>query len=1002
MRIKPLFFLSFLWMSIDSFGVNYYVSSLGNATNSGLTTTSTWNLTAVNSNADKFNAGDSILFKCGDTFRGALIINNNTGTSTSRIIFSSYGNGAKPIIKGSDAISKWVSLGNNLWRADYAKNAKHLYRNNKLLTIARFPNNPALNTASSLGTKSSFTDNTLTKPAGYFNNATVHIRTIDWQWEKRNVKSHDATGLITFSSDCQYPAKKGWGYYFDNKYDFLDVENEWFCDTIADKIYLVSVADPNLSLIETPSVKYTVQISWAINNIVINNLDLRHAENIVLYVGNSENCIISNNNISQGLDVGILNYYGKDNVLRNNTIEDILGTGVSWDGDKTNITYNKVRRIGLVPGYGTTGYGDNGMNTGKFSYVAYNTIDSIANLGLGINQGSIGEYNVVNCPCIVMNDCGGLTVPFGNEGGKNITLNYNIVSNVFGGTYGAPVGNPPIGNGIYYGGKNDSNVTTFRNIVYNCNGNAISMLDTYYSTAKENVLYNSNNGISNIVLETMAVHPQNNNTITGNIIYSLSASQLPYGYQNNLTANMPNNFNISDNNYLYNPYSDIVFRTQIALNGGYPSIMYSLNRLKNERMHDLTSKKHYIKLSGYKSATATGTNLVTNGTFDANINGWGCNQNYFSVFKWTNTQTLLNGGSLVVANNENQYSQPLCAFKIANNTAAQWYRLKFSSVGDKPNYIEVNISNNQSPWNGMTELKRIAVEKFRTENEYFFQLPQGAIDARIGFRIPPETANIYTIWLDNVILEPVTVVADDAPKVKSPIFVNSTTTDQTYSLNGKYYKDLDGVDVTGSITLKPFTAKILVLQDGTAPRDMQSPTAPLLSSTGKTSSSASLSWLGATDNVAVTGYDVYNGTIKVNTTAITGTTYTVSDLTASTTYNFTVKALDSAGNTSVASNIVSVTTLEITGINSANDESSVSVFPNPSNGITSLKIENEEQGLHTIGIYNITGKKMYTTSAFKNGDLLEVVVNLSDLPSGMYYIETTNVNSRSFRKVEKL
>ncbi|HEX8547840.1 MAG TPA: T9SS type A sorting domain-containing protein, partial [Cytophagaceae bacterium] len=787
----------------------------GNSINSGLSSNSTWDLSTVNSYGGKFKAGDSILFKCGDTFRGTLKIQNYNTTVAGRLIFSSYGKGAKPVIKGSSMISNWVSIGNNLWRADYAKNAKHLFRNNKVITVARFPNNNALSYTTSPGTKASFRDSTMIKPAGFFNAATVHIHSINWQWEKRTVKSQDAKGLITFSSDCQYAAEKGWGYYFDNKYEFLDVENEWFCDTIAKKVYLVSSTDPNLSLIETPSVKYTVEISWGINNIVVDNLDIRQAENINLYVGNSINCIISNNNISQGLDTGILSFYGKDNIVKNNTIEDILGTGLTWGAENSTIIYNKVRRIGMIPGYGTTGYGDNGMNTSKFSYVAYNTIDSIANLGLGIGQGSVGEYNIVNCACLVMNDCGGLAVPFGKDGGKNISLNYNIISNVTGGTYGTPAGNPPIGNGIYYGGDNDSNITTFRNIVYNCNGIGISMLDTWYSMAKENVLYNNANGISNIVLDLGSIHPQNNNTITGNIIYGLSPSQKLYKFQNNVADIMPSNFNQSDNNYLYNPYSDIVFETQVFRNGGYPSIEYSLNRLINERKHDLASKKHFEKLSGFKSITVTGANLVANGTFDANINGWGCNQNFYSQFKWVNTQTLLNAGSLVVANNPNQYSQPLCAFKIGNNTRTQWYRLRFSCVSDKPNYIEVNISNNFSPWNGITQVKKIAVEKFKTENEYFFQLPQGAVDARIGFRIPGETSNIYTIWLDNVYLEPVTIVADVAPQIHSPIFVNSSTTDQTYFLNGKYYKDLDGNDVCGgSITLKPFTAKILVLQDG--------------------------------------------------------------------------------------------------------------------------------------------------------------------------------------------
>jgi chitodextrinase len=89
--------------------------------------------------------------------------------------------------------------------------------------------------------------------------------------------------------------------------------------------------------------------------------------------------------------------------------------------------------------------------------------------------------------------------------------------------------------------------------------------------------------------------------------------------------------------------------------------------------------------------------------------------------------------------------------------------------------------------------------------------------------------------------------------------------------------------------------------------DAVAPTAATLSASGTTQTTTSLSWTGATDNVAVTGYDIYKDGVLLASTATT--TYTVSGLTASTTYSFTVKSKDAAGNASVASNAVSVTTL---------------------------------------------------------------------------------------------
>ncbi|NVK51447.1 MAG: endonuclease [Flavobacteriaceae bacterium] len=94
--------------------------------------------------------------------------------------------------------------------------------------------------------------------------------------------------------------------------------------------------------------------------------------------------------------------------------------------------------------------------------------------------------------------------------------------------------------------------------------------------------------------------------------------------------------------------------------------------------------------------------------------------------------------------------------------------------------------------------------------------------------------------------------------------------------------------------------------------DTQAPTAPTnLTASNTTQTSTSLAWTASTDNVAVTGYDVFNGSNFVTTT--TNTNYTVTGLSSNTAYSFTVKAKDAAGNTSANSNTVNVTTLQGSG-----------------------------------------------------------------------------------------
>ncbi|MDH7447363.1 fibronectin type III domain-containing protein [Aquimarina sp. 2201CG14-23] len=94
---------------------------------------------------------------------------------------------------------------------------------------------------------------------------------------------------------------------------------------------------------------------------------------------------------------------------------------------------------------------------------------------------------------------------------------------------------------------------------------------------------------------------------------------------------------------------------------------------------------------------------------------------------------------------------------------------------------------------------------------------------------------------------------------------------------------------------------------GGATADTQAPTAPAgLTASNVAETTLTLSWNAATDNVGVTAYDVYQG--NTNLGEVTGTTTNITGLTASTAYQFRVKAKDAAGNESGFSNTANVTT----------------------------------------------------------------------------------------------
>lgn len=89
--------------------------------------------------------------------------------------------------------------------------------------------------------------------------------------------------------------------------------------------------------------------------------------------------------------------------------------------------------------------------------------------------------------------------------------------------------------------------------------------------------------------------------------------------------------------------------------------------------------------------------------------------------------------------------------------------------------------------------------------------------------------------------------------------------------------------------------------------DTTPPSAPSgVTVTDTTASSVSLSWSASSDDVGVSGYDVYRGATKVGSP--TGTSFTDTGLSPETTYSYTIRARDAAGNVSASSAAVTATT----------------------------------------------------------------------------------------------
>lgn len=100
---------------------------------------------------------------------------------------------------------------------------------------------------------------------------------------------------------------------------------------------------------------------------------------------------------------------------------------------------------------------------------------------------------------------------------------------------------------------------------------------------------------------------------------------------------------------------------------------------------------------------------------------------------------------------------------------------------------------------------------------------------------------------------------------------------------------------------------------GPSPTDTQSPSVPGTPSVAVTATSVTLSWAASTDNVGVSGYDIFrapgsSGGTFASIGSSSGTTFTNSGLTSNSTFRYQVRARDAAGNISGFTPPVTATT----------------------------------------------------------------------------------------------
>jgi len=298
---KFLFLFSFLFFSYTSKATHYFVSPDGDNKNSGTTIKAPF--ASVQQAVNKMVAGDICFIREG-SYHERISLNAKQGSVEKPITLTNYKD-EKVVLDGTERItSKWVVDKGSIYKTVLQKDITQLFVNDKLMTLARFPNALA------------FSENVwkravarCQKGTGSFNDKPKHLgHIVDASPEgkkiaeagisfngcvalmqfgahatgTRIVKNH-AKGAKTFEYSPElFKYKTTHNYFFEGglgnaERAMLDMPQEWAYDEVSKTLYLWAEdgKTPNQKEVRGKTLTYAIEGDHATKHIVIDGIDFR-------------------------------------------------------------------------------------------------------------------------------------------------------------------------------------------------------------------------------------------------------------------------------------------------------------------------------------------------------------------------------------------------------------------------------------------------------------------------------------------------------------------------------------------------------------------------------------------------------------------------------------------------------------------------------------------------------------------------------------------------------
>jgi hypothetical protein len=828
--IVLVLFLQFL----STNATNYYLSSSsGSDQYDGKTPNTAWqSITKLKTVLTALQPGDSVLFKCGDTFSGQLVL-SKSGTVAKNIFFGSYGSGKKPIISGTVSVKNWTQTSTNIWEATCAEagsKVSNFFINGIPQQIGRWPNasdpNKGYLSYETHSGTNQITDKQLTDAVNW-TGAEAVVRRVRWILDRLTIKSQ-ASGTLQFTTNVSYEFLDGFGYFIQNDLRTLDQQGEWFFQPTTKKFSLYSETDPNKFITEAAKLNNLIKLS-TVNDVTIENLQFVGSGKLTMQVQNCNRLTLRNLEINYSGENGV-DISSSNNVLfESNLINHTNNNAFTQNGCKKFVMRgNTIKNTALIAGMGLGSDGQ--YNAVQFSgtniLAENNLIDSVGYLGFNFGGDTVLiKNNVISNYCMTKDDGGGL---YTWNDGKTINHSRKLIGNVLLNAIGAPEGSAWPGvaaEGIYIDDRS-ANVDIIGNTVYNCGNNGIFIHNANHINVNGNISYNNGKQLWMVHDNIAPTFPITDCVVDSNILVSRDANQLVAKFQT--IDNGISNLGTFDYNWYCRPLDNkLVIQTEYV-NGKSVSDALTLEDWQSKYLEDQHSGKSPIAVEPYHVLAVKSSNLFTNSAFEVSTSGWSFWANY-------------NNGRIAVAKAEGDPGNAMKAFFnsasgktdaymiVSSNairfTAGKTYRLKFSAKCSNPNVsISLIPRKNGDPYNNVADTKSFVLGTSYNAYEFLLEPLMTENNSRIDFQIWEGQGDV---WFDNMELVEVDVEQTN-PDDYIRFEYNATKTDKSISIPDDYV-DVKGNAVSGSLILKPFTSVILFKKLATPIGFLPEPTDPDIS-----------------------------------------------------------------------------------------------------------------------------------------------------------------------------